>query len=114
MTETTAPMHQEPASAPESSAVKCGTCPKLFTPKKPWQRFCSTTCRNAFHTAEAHKEAVRKAAPDLYDALLAARQAMRGKDLEHVWVNYPTEPALELGTLADRALAKAGFKPPKT
>jgi hypothetical protein len=49
----------------------------------------------------------------LYDALLAARQIIRGKDLEHAWVNYPTEPALELGTLMDRALAKAGYKPPR-
>lgn len=93
--------------------VQCGACPALFKPKKKWQHFCSTTCRNAFHTEEKRKEVVRKAGPVLYEALLAARLSIRGKDVEHAWINYPTEPALELGTLMDWALAKAGYKPPK-
>jgi hypothetical protein len=41
------------------------------------------------------------------------RLILRGKDLEHAWVNYPTEPALTLGTKIDKALAKAGYKPEK-
>lgn len=41
-------------------------------------------------------------------ALRKAREAMRGKDLEHIWVNYPDKPAVELGKLIDEALSGVG------
>jgi predicted nucleic acid-binding Zn ribbon protein len=114
MTENATPMHGEAiAPSPASTPPLCDSCGKPFAPRKRWQHFCSAKCRNAFHTEEKRKESVRRAAPELYDALLAARLILRGKDLEHAWVNYPTEPALTLGTKIDKALAKAGYKPEK-
>lgn len=114
MTENAPPMHGEAiAQSPASTQHLCDSCTKPFAPRERWQHFCSAKCRNAFHTEEKRKESVRRAAPELYDALLAARQVLRGKDLEHAWVNYPEKPALELGTKIDRALAKAGYKPEK-
>lgn len=106
-------MHLDAQQATERPCDHCGT---LFTPKRPWSRFCNTRgngCRNDFHAAEARKEAMRAAAPELFEALLAARQLIRGKDLEHVWLNYPDKPELTLGAKIDRALAKAGHKEPK-
>lgn len=41
----------------------------------------------------------------LAEAAKAAREAMRGKDVEHVWVNYPTKPEKTLGQLLDEALS---------
>jgi len=85
----------------------------MFTPKRPWSRFCRTHgdgCRNAFHAAEARMEAIRKAAPALYEALVRARAAIRGNDLEHVWLNYPDEPSESLGQRIDKVLAS--LKPP--
>ncbi len=108
---STAPMHCDAQGAAQSRQRACDGCGTLFTPKRSWQRFHSDECRNAFHAAEARKAAIREAAQEMFEALLAARAAMRGTDLEHIWINYPEEPALELGTKIDRALAKAGHKP---
>jgi hypothetical protein len=102
--------HLEPQG---DARLACDTCGTLFKPKRSWSRFCRTKCRNDFHAAEARKEAMRQAAPELFEALLAARTIIRGKDLEHAWVNYPTEPALTLGAKIDQALALAGHKEPK-
>jgi hypothetical protein len=41
---------------------------------------------------------------DAHEALTAAREAMRGKDVEHIWSNYPAEPCVTLGELIDQAL----------
>lgn len=90
----------------------CDTCGSLFTPKRGWARFCSSKCRSAFHRAEDRKEAIRAAALDLYAALVMAREAMRGKDIEHIWLNAPTEPAETPGTRIDALLGK--LKPPAT
>ena len=91
----------------------CDTCGTLFKPKRAWARFCRSDCRNAFHAAEARKEAIRGAAEDLYDALLVARQIIRGMDVEHVWLNAPETPEVTLGSKIEQALAKAGWKPTK-
>jgi hypothetical protein len=42
----------------------------------------------------------------LLEAAKTAREVMRGKDLEHVWTNYPTEPAVTLGQMLDAAIRK--------
>lgn len=47
----------------------CEQCGAPFAPKRPWARFCGTACRNDFHAAEARKQAMRAAAPEMYDAL---------------------------------------------
>lgn len=103
-------MHSGAAQAAQKA---CDTCGTSFKPKRSWNRFCSSKCRNAFHAAAARKEAMRKAAPELFDALLAARSAIRGRDLEHIWLNAPEKPELTLGVKIDQALAKAGHKEPK-
>jgi len=36
-------------------------CNKEFRPAKPWQRFCSPQCRDAFHNLEKKRDAVRAA-----------------------------------------------------
>lgn len=56
---------------------------------------------------------MREAAPELYEALVAARLAMRGTDAEHIWLNHPETPELTLGAKIDLALAKAGYREPK-
>ena len=64
-----APMHLE---RPPATQIACATCGTLFTPKRSWSRFCRTNgdgCRNAFHAAEARREALRDAAPKMYEAL---------------------------------------------
>jgi hypothetical protein len=107
-------MHLKDAGAtPEVATKPCERCGAPFAPKRPWARFCGSACRNDFHGAEARKEAMRTAAPELLEALLMARQAMRGKDMEQIWINYPVEPALTLGAKIDQVLAKAGHKEPK-
>jgi len=88
----------------------CRTCDTPFKARRKWQTFCSTPCRNAFHAAEARLEKIREAAPALYEALHQAREVMRGKDLEQVWLNYPTEPAETIGQRIDKVLAP--LKPP--
>lgn len=45
-------------------------CAVLFTPRTRWQEFCGDKCRNDHHGAERRKEAIRKAAPKMYAALL--------------------------------------------
>ena len=30
-------------------ARTCRSCPTTFTPKRPWQAFCSKACRQSFH-----------------------------------------------------------------
>jgi len=105
--------HLEPPSASGQSGRVCDTCGREVVSKRKWARFCSTKCRNAFHDTERRLKAQRAAAPELYEALLAARQVIRGKDAEHVWINYPTVPEISLGVKMDQALAKAGYKEPK-
>lgn len=59
-------MHLEAVSGAERA---CDTCGSLFTPRKPWQRFCKTygnKCHTAFHGAEARLTAIKEAAPGLY------------------------------------------------
>ena len=91
----------------------CDTCGTVFTPKRRWSRFCKTKCRNDHHAAQAREEAKRAAAPEMYAALLATRHTIAGKDVEQVWINYPTEPAVSLGQYLDKVLAKAGYREPK-
>lgn len=54
----------------------CETCGTIFTPSRDWSRFCRTrgnACRNAFHGAEARVEAIKAAAPEMYEALRTIR-----------------------------------------
>lgn len=107
-------MHSEEAGAtPEGSTKPCEQCGAPFTPKRPWARFCGSGCRNDFHGAEARKEAMRAAAPELLEVLLDVRALIRGRDIEQVWLNHPQEPALTLGAKIDQVLSKAGHKEPK-
>jgi predicted nucleic acid-binding Zn ribbon protein len=110
MSETASAMHLQAAGASGAPEAKCEQCGGPCQARRGWQRFCSDKCRNNFHGARRRERLIAKAAPDLFEALLAARQAIRGKDLEQVWINYPEEPALTLGAKIDRALAKAGHK----
>ena len=76
-------------------------------PSPPWSRFCRTRgngCRNDFHAREARIEAIRAEALPMYEALCIVREVIRGKDVEHVWLNYPNEPAETPGTLIDRLI----------
>lgn len=95
------------AARPE---VACDTCGNLFAPQRRWSRFCGDPCRNAFHGAERRKEAIRAAALDLFEVLTAARGAIRGAQVEQLWLNYPTEPCVTLGERIDQVLGK--LKPP--
>lgn len=45
-------MHQRNAEAEKAGVATCRVCQTAFAPKKPWQRFCSTACRRAFHKAQ--------------------------------------------------------------
>lgn len=63
---STPSMHLEAASASERTCDHCGS---LFKAKRGWSRFCNSGCRNAFHTQEARTEAIRRAAPRMFDAL---------------------------------------------
>lgn len=110
MSESTPAMHSEAASHAD---LACEVCSSPFRPRRgAWARarFCSTRCRNAFHGAERRKEPIRAAALDLFAALTLARAAIRGKDIEAIWINYPTEPAVTLGQRIDQVLGK--LKPP--
>lgn len=66
MAETASPMHCALPSAPQQS---CETCGASFAKRRSWGRFCGNQCRNAFHAAEGRKEAIRKRALGLYEAL---------------------------------------------
>lgn len=112
-------MHcDEPSAAPavpvSSDASKpCKTCLTQFRSRRRWQEFCSNRCRNEWHGKFARMARIKEAAPDLYEALVAARGAIRGQQIEHTWVNFPEKPELTLGAKLDAALAKAGYKEPK-
>lgn len=60
----------------------CDTCGSVFASRRAWARFCDSRCRNAFHQAEARVEAIRAAAPRLYEALrsIAANGAPAAAD----------------------------------
>lgn len=107
----TSAMHLAGAEAPLTR--KCRFCTTLFKPRRSWAEFCSTKCRNDFHGAERRKAQQREAAPELFAALVTARQVITGRETEFVVVNYPEQPAMGLGQLIDQALAKAGYKEPK-
>lgn len=82
----------------------CKYCRGQFKPKRSWSVFCSTKCRNDYHGRSRRIEAIKARALPMYEALTTARELIRGKDVEHVWLNHPTEPALTLGDMIDAAL----------
>lgn len=100
----------------------CEGCAKPFTARRRWQRFCGDACRSEWHRKkalgpegrldeferklEALEARVCTAHDTLINALRIAREAMRGKDIEHIWINYPNEPELGLGAYLDQALKK--------
>jgi hypothetical protein len=93
-------MHSEAAGA---KLLTCKECRAHFDGRRGWQRFCSVTCRNTWHRARDPK-VLNKRIAMMRTALIAAREAMRGKDVEHIWSNYPAEPCVTLGELIDQAL----------
>lgn len=55
-----AQMHSEAASAPQKGKeVRCPVDDRPFVQRRPWQKFCSTGCRNAWHHSMT-PEALRK------------------------------------------------------
>jgi hypothetical protein len=49
--------------------IDCKTCGVPFYAGRAWSVFCTTKCRNAFHGAEARKEAIKAAGVEMYNAL---------------------------------------------
>ncbi len=47
------------------------------------------------------------AAPELLEACKKALTCVSGKDIEHVWMNYPVEPCVTLGDILRAAIAAA-------
>jgi hypothetical protein len=45
---------------PKTKTIKCDRCRKPFKPAKPWQRFCSTTCRVAVHQSARYDRYTRQ------------------------------------------------------
>jgi hypothetical protein len=48
--------------APDLRPATCPYCSCPFQPKRPWQRFCSTAHRRAYHKATGGGDLVRKVA----------------------------------------------------
>jgi hypothetical protein len=47
---STAQMHSDSAPAPEQAKeLLCPVDGTPFVPKRPWQKWCSTECRNKYH-----------------------------------------------------------------
>lgn len=65
---STPQMHSEAAGAKE---LVCDVCRVQFKVKRGWQRFCSASCRNAYHRTMT-PESLRK---DI-DALRAANEEL--------------------------------------
>ena len=79
-------MHLEREGAPiQVRAIRCDGCEALFVPKRPWQRFHSTACRNAWHAEHGHRGTVK-----------SVRRLKRGWS---VTVHMEDAGALELGTV---------------
>lgn len=60
---------ESPAPGGTSGAIQCAGCHTAFVPRRKWQTFCSNRCRSAFHSAEGRKQALREAAPRMFEAL---------------------------------------------
>ncbi len=80
--------------------MKCDECGKEFRPTTAWQRFCSPTCRNAFHN-RAWRQAERNASRSVYAAMVAAHEtrlyghALTKQHIERIEpVALPPEPKL--------------------
>jgi hypothetical protein len=58
-------MHGEAKRATALPEATCGACNQPFTPRKRWQRFCCSKCRNDWHgwtsTVREARELVRLA-----------------------------------------------------
>lgn len=48
-------MHQQS----EAGAIVCAGCAGAFTPRRPWQRFCSAECRTSYHHELGHRGMVK-------------------------------------------------------
>ena len=57
----------------QPTPIECPTCSTSFLPRRPWQKFCSTPCRAAWHSAAPLREALAAAEAEL--AELRARLA---------------------------------------
>jgi hypothetical protein len=76
----------------------------LAAPSPNGEWFRITTVEDGVATIEKRSKYVPQ--QSLLEAAKTAREVMRGKDLEHVWTNYPTEPAVTLGQMLDAAIRK--------
>lgn len=43
----------------QHAAISCAGCSESFVPKRPWQRFHSAACRNAYHAEHGHQGKVK-------------------------------------------------------
>lgn len=59
MTDTASQMHSQAAGDPIQREAKVCPCGELFVPRRPWQRFHSSACRNAWHSEHGHTARVR-------------------------------------------------------
>lgn len=93
----------------------CDHCQTVFTPKRAWARFCSPGCRNEHHAEARRREAMREAAPDLYEALLKFVTAEEGwlKEKSGMPAGTFDDPLGDALKVAKVALAKAGYREPK-
>lgn len=60
---------------PRSPEARCEACGRIFSPKREWQRFCTTPCRQAFH-AKLTPEALRRDIDELRRQVAALLAAM--------------------------------------
>ncbi len=60
MAESAATMHSQVAGTAGLTEATCDQCRSPFKARRGWARFCSSKCRNAWHSA-MRPEAVREA-----------------------------------------------------
>lgn len=106
-------MHLQPQGETQQPTRPCRYCGTPFIARRRWQEFCCTPHRNAWHGAEAHREQIRAAAPELYEALLNLRKAISDFNGHGMPGFQDRADAYVLLSAADLALSKAGYRGPK-
>jgi hypothetical protein len=75
--ESTPVMHSDLAGTSLPVEVPCAWCGQRFKPRRGWSRFCTDQHRSDFHRAERRANAIRDAAPRMFEAL---QQIARGTE----------------------------------
>lgn len=104
-TENASEMHCAASGAAQSECKGCG---RTFVQKRSWAVFCSPKCRNDFHGDQRRQEVIRKAAPELYEALVMVRNADEDCRRDGLQTISPAARAK-----IDASLHKAGYREPK-